>query len=113
MKQGNFLFQESFYMMCSKLTDPSVRLAVYDIMIEYGTTGENKIDTYPFSSNLQRSHAELVLSHILPEIEKTNQWYAKCVERGRRGGLKGGKLGGRGHKKAENGAPAGQTENKS
>ena len=47
MKSNEFLFRESFYKSISKLEDPSVRLAAYDLLCRFGVTGENLIESYP------------------------------------------------------------------
>ena len=106
MNPRDFLFRESFYKVCRAIEDSRVRLAAYDLLCEFGVTGENKIESYPISPE-QREILSIILSHPFSSIEATKRRYERSVENGRKGGLKGGKLGGRGHKKRDN--SAGQT----
>ena len=106
MNPRDFLFRESFYETCRAIEDPRVRLAAYDLLCEFGVTGENKIESYPISPE-QREILSLILSHPFSSIEATKWRHERSVENGRKGGLKGGKLGGRGHKKRD--TCAGQT----
>ena len=106
MNPRDFLFRESFYETCRAIEDPRVRLAAYDLLCEFGVTGENKIESYPIPPE-KREILSLILSHLFSSIEATKLRYVRAVENGRKGGLKGGKLGGRGHKKRDN--SAGQT----
>lgn len=105
MSPRDFLFRESFYETCRAIEDPRVRLAAYDLLCEFGVTGENKIESYPVSRE-QRRILSLILDLPFSSIENTKRRYERAVENGRKGGLKGGKLGGRGHRKVES---AGQT----
>lgn len=107
METRKFLFRESFYESIRKIDDPYVRLAAYDLLCEFGLTGENNIESYPISQD-QREKLSIALYHSFISIENANRNYERCVENGRKGGLKGGKLGGRGHKKRDNSAS--QTE---
>ena len=107
MNMRDFLFRESFYNSIRLIEDPCVRLAAYDLLCEFGVTGENNIESYPISKE-QRELLSLILELPFSSIENTKRRYERCVENGRKGGLKGGKLGGRGHKKRDNSAS--QTE---
>ena len=111
MKSNEFLFRESFYKSISKLEDPSVRLAAYDLLCRFGVTGENLIESYPIDQGDRVRLAEF-LEEWFSDIEKVKIHYEKCRENGRRGGLKGGKLGGRGNKKKpESASQTAQTNN--
>ena len=72
MNPRDFLFRESFYETCRAIEDPRVRLAAYDLLCEFGVTGENKIESYPISPE-QREILSLVLSHPFSSIEDTNE----------------------------------------
>lgn len=98
MKSNEFIFRESFYESLSKLEDPSVRLAAYDLLCRFGVTGENLIESYPIGTE-DKKRLSLFLEEWFSDIERVKLHYERCRENGRRGGLIGGKLGGRGHKK--------------
>ena len=99
MKQ--FLIRESFYNSIRFIEEPAVRLAVYDTLFDVGFTNENHLDEFPISDE-QKALARLPLHHILMSVKDSNERYEACVKNGRKGGLMGGKLGGRGHKKESN-----------
>ena len=112
MNPRDFLFRESFYEALRAVEDPCVRLAAYDLLCEFGVTGENKIESYPISPE-QREILSLILDLPFSSIENTKRRYERAVENGRKGGLKGGKLGGRGHKKVESAGQTAQDDNES
>ena len=99
MKQ--FLIRESFYNSIRFIEEPAVRLAVYDTLFDVGFTNECHLNEFPISDE-QKALARLPLRHILKSVIEANERYERCVEYGRIGGEKGGKLGGRGHKKESN-----------
>lgn len=68
------------------------------MIAEYGCAGVDALESYPIGEK-ERESLRLVLTPIFESIEGTKARYARAVENGRKGGLKGGKLGGRGHKK--------------
>lgn len=95
---NSFLFRESFYTSIQEIEEPSSRLACYEILCEFGISGVNRLESYPIEPEKKVALA-LALGHSLNSVEATKLRYERAVENGRKGGLKGGKLGGRGHKK--------------
>lgn len=95
---NSFLFRENFYEALQVIEDPSTRLACYELLCEFGVSGVNGIENYPIEPEKKTALA-VILGHIFSSVEATKLRYERAVENGRKGGLKGGKLGGRGHKK--------------
>ena len=93
-----FLIRESFYKSIRFIDLDAVRLAVYDTLFDVGFTNESHLDEFPITER-EKALAKLPLRHILMSVREANEKYKFCVEQGRLGGLKGGKLGGRGKKK--------------
>lgn len=93
-----FLIRENFYRSIRFIEEPTVRLAVYDTLFDVGFTNECHLDEFPITDK-EKALARLPLRHILMSVRESNEKYNFCVEQGRLGGLKGGKLGGRGNKK--------------
>ncbi len=106
MNPNDFLFRESFYLSLREIEDSRVRLALYELLCRFGVTGENGIESYP-AAPAEKAVLSLVLTPMFESIENTKRRYERAVSNGRKGGLKGGKLGGRGHKKQPE--SAGQT----
>ena len=96
-----FLIRESFYKSIRFIEEPAIRLAVYDTLFDVGFTNECHLNEFPISDE-QKALARLPLRHILMSVTDTNERYEVSVRNGRMGGEKGGKLGGRGHKKERN-----------
>lgn len=101
MKDGEFLFRKSFYQICQEISDPKLRLAAYEAICEYGIYGKNDWQNYLLTED-EKSKLKIVLPDVYSSIDNTKKRYIKAVENGRKGGLKGGKLGGRGNKKKDN-----------
>lgn len=95
---NSFLFRESFYEAFQVIDDPITRLACYELLCEFGVSGVNKLESYPIEPKKKAALA-LILTHIFDSVEATKLRYERAIANGRKGGLKGGKLGGRGHKK--------------
>lgn len=95
---NTFLFRENFYEAFQVIEDSNTRLACYELLCEFGISGVNGIESYPIESEKKAALA-LILGHIFNSVEATKLRYERAVANGRKGGLKGGKLGGRGHKK--------------
>ncbi len=95
-----FLIRESFYNSIRFIEPPAVRLAVYDTLFDVGIKGENHLNEFPISDR-DKALARLPLRHILLSVSEANERYKNSVKYGREGGLKGGKLGGRGNKKED------------
>ena len=100
MSEVKFLFRKDFYEICQEIKEPELRLATYEAICEYGITGSSTIDNYPISER-DRHILRDALKPVFRSIDGTKERYQRAVENGRKGGLKGGKLGGRGHKKKE------------
>lgn len=98
MKDGEFLFRKSFYESCQEIDDPRLRLIIYEAICEYGVTGKNNWKKYSLTDK-EQNIINIILKPIYFSIDSTKERYKRAVENGRKGGLKGGKLGGRGHKK--------------
>lgn len=104
MKDGEFLFRKNFHEGCQKLRDPKLRLIAYEAICEYGVFGKNDWGNYPLTED-EKKKLKIILPDIYSSIDNTKARYIKAVENGRKGGLKGGKLGGRGHKKNTDNEP--------
>lgn len=97
MQSGDFLFRKSFYEICQEIDEPSIRLAVYDTICEYGVMEESKLSEYPVTDK-ERQLIQAIVNPIFTSIDNTKRRYQKAVENGRKGGL----IGGRGNKKSKN-----------
>lgn len=96
MKQGDFLFRKNFFELCREVQEPSLRLAIYDTICEYGVMGESGLSKYPITEE-ERQLIQTIVNPIFLSIDNTKKRYQKAVENGRKGGL----MGGRGNKKAD------------
>lgn len=97
MQKEEFLFRKSFYEICQEIQDPLLRVAVYDIICEYGVTEESRLSEYPVTEE-QRQLIQAIVNPIFSSIDGTKRRYQRAVENGRKGGL----MGGRGNKKNKN-----------
>lgn len=96
----DFLLRENMYDCINELPISYVRLAVEDILFQYAVKGTYDINKYPISEQ-EKKEVITVLRHLLLSIRETQERYQRAIENGRRGGLKGGKLGGRGNRKSK------------
>lgn len=104
MNARDFLFRKNFFEFYSGVRDSSIGHAFLDCLCEYGVTGECDFERYKEIESYQLSEGEVnCIKMMLPQsfesIDRTDERHQRAVINGRNGGLKGGKLGGRGNKK--------------
>jgi hypothetical protein len=104
MIMRDFLFRKNFFEFYSSVRDSCIGLAFLDCLCEYGATGKCDFERYKEKKAYQLSDGEIncmkmMIQSFLESIDKTDERHQKAVINGRNGGLKGGKLGGRGNKK--------------
>jgi hypothetical protein len=100
MQPNQFLWDEKFKWTYEHYPISSVRHAIIESIVDYGTTGTYDLSKFPISKT-ERSEVECILRPIRESIDATKARYLRAVENGRKGGLKGGKIAGRGRPKKQ------------
>lgn len=101
-----FLFRKEFLDIYLSIENPNVGHAVLGGICEYGIYGQCDYSRYSLTEG-ELNMVRIISKQIFLSIDGTRERYKRAVENGRRGGLKGGKIGGRGRpKKKESGGPA-------
>ncbi len=95
---SDVLMREVYYDGFNKLPMTNVRLAVEDSLLELGIKGTMDLTKYGLTEE-EILMVKAIIREPMYSIQATNERYKRAVENGRKGGLKGGKIAGRGRPK--------------
>lgn len=97
---SDFTIREHMYDSFNKLPMGNVRLAVEDTLLEFGTKGTVDLTKYGLTEKEILMVKAIIREHMY-SIQRDNERKKRAVENGRKGGLKGGKIAGRGRPKKQ------------
>lgn len=100
MQTVKFLWRKEFKSVYESYPISSVRQAIVESIIDYGVTGNYDLSRFPISES-ERTEVNIILKPVMESIDRTNERQKRAVENGRKGGLKGGKIAGRGRPKKQ------------
>lgn len=98
MQLNQFLWSQEFKPVYESYPISSVRHAILESIVDYGLTGSYDLSRFPISES-ERAEVNIILKPIMESIDRRKERYSRAVENGRKGGLKGGKIAGRGRPK--------------